>query len=72
MPSRSRTTRFRRLPRERRERHLALDTKLAVVSRAAQTMLELSQTKRSLHVEYYIVALIVFEIALAAIQLMRG
>jgi hypothetical protein len=28
-------------------------------------MLELAQTKRSLHVEYYIVALILFEIILA-------
>jgi uncharacterized Rmd1/YagE family protein len=50
---------------ELRERFLALDTKLGVVSRTARTMLELSQTKRSLHVEYYIVALILFEIVLA-------
>ena len=50
---------------ELRERFLVLDTKLGVVSRAARTMLELSQTKRSLHVEYYIVALILFEIVLA-------
>jgi len=56
---------------ELRERHLALDTKLAVVSRAAQTMLDLHQTKRSLNVEYYIVALIVFEIALALVQLLK-
>lgn len=56
---------------ELRERHGALDTKLAVVSRAAQTMLELSQTRRSLSVEYYIVALIVVEVALAVLQLTR-
>ena len=56
---------------ELRERHLALDTKLAVVTRAAQTMLELSQTKRSLSVEYYIVALIIVEVALAVLQLTR-
>ncbi len=56
---------------EVRERHLALDTKLGVVSRTAQTMLDLSQAKRSLNVEYYIVALILFEIALAVIQLLR-
>jgi uncharacterized Rmd1/YagE family protein len=56
---------------ELRERHAALDTKLAVVSRAAQTMLELSQTRRSLNVEYYIVALIVVEVALAIFQLAR-
>jgi uncharacterized Rmd1/YagE family protein len=56
---------------ELRERHLALDKKLEVVSRATQQMLELVQTKRSLHVEYYIVALIVFEIAIALIQMLR-
>jgi uncharacterized Rmd1/YagE family protein len=56
---------------ELRERHLALDKKLDVVSRAAQQMLELAQTKRSLHVEYYIVALIVVEVALALVQMFR-
>jgi uncharacterized Rmd1/YagE family protein len=56
---------------ELRERHAAIDTKLAVVTRAAQTMLELSQTRRSLSVEYYIVALIIVEVALAVIQLAR-
>jgi uncharacterized Rmd1/YagE family protein len=54
---------------ELRERYLALDTKLGVISRAAQTMLELAQTKRSLHVEYYIVALILFEIVLGILEL---
>ena len=56
---------------ELRERNLALDKKLAVVSRAAQLMLELSQTKRSLHVEYYIVALIVAEVGLALVQILK-
>ncbi|HEY1555067.1 MAG TPA: RMD1 family protein [Kofleriaceae bacterium] len=56
---------------ELRERHLALDTKLTVVARAAQTMLDLHQAKRALNVEYYIVALIVFEIGLAVIQLLK-
>jgi uncharacterized Rmd1/YagE family protein len=56
---------------ELRERHLALDTKVGVVSRAAQVMLDLSQAKRSLNVEYYIVALIVAELALAILQLLR-
>jgi uncharacterized Rmd1/YagE family protein len=56
---------------ELRERVLALERKLEVVSGAAQTMLDLHQAKRSLNVEYYIVALIVFEIALAVIQLLR-
>jgi uncharacterized Rmd1/YagE family protein len=56
---------------ELRERYLALDTKLGVVSRAARTLLELGQTKRSLHVEYYIVALILFEIVLALVEKLR-
>jgi uncharacterized Rmd1/YagE family protein len=56
---------------EIRERHLALDTKVGVVSRTAQTMLDLSQAKRSLSVEYYIVFLIVAELVLAIAQLVR-
>lgn len=56
---------------ELRERNLALDTKLGVVTRSAQIMLELSQAKRSLSVEYYIVGLIVAELALAIAQLAR-
>lgn len=56
---------------EIRERHLALDTKVGVVSRTAQTMLELSQAKRSLSVEYYIVFLIIAELVLAIAQLVR-
>lgn len=56
---------------ELRERHGALDTKLDVVSRATHTMLQLSQTKRALNVEYYILALFVLEIVLAVIQLLR-
>ncbi len=56
---------------ELRERHLVLERKLAVVSSTARTMLELHQTRRSLHVEYYIVGLIVLEIGLAIIQLAR-
>jgi uncharacterized Rmd1/YagE family protein len=56
---------------ELRERVLALERKLEVVSGAAQTMLDLHQARRSLNVEYYIVALIVFEIALALVQLLR-
>jgi uncharacterized Rmd1/YagE family protein len=56
---------------ELRERHLVLERKLAVVSSTARTMLELHQTRRSLHVEYYIVGLIVMEIALGIFQLVR-
>lgn len=54
---------------ELRERYLTLDTKLGVVSRAAQTMLELQQARRSLNVEWYIVLLIVFEVVLGLYEL---
>jgi uncharacterized Rmd1/YagE family protein len=54
---------------ELRERYLAMDTKLGVISKTAQTMLELAQAKRSLNVEYYIVALIVFEVVLGIFEL---
>jgi uncharacterized Rmd1/YagE family protein len=50
---------------EIRERHLILESKLSLVSNAARTMLELTQSRRSLNVEYWIVALIVFEVLLA-------
>jgi uncharacterized Rmd1/YagE family protein len=46
------------------ERHHALDAKLVLVSRTAQTVLDLLQNKRSLRVEWYIVFLIAVEIAL--------
>jgi len=54
---------------ELRERYLVLDTKLGVVSRAAQKMLELGQARRALRVELSIVALILFEILLAVYEL---
>ena len=54
---------------EIRERHAAIERKLAVVSNTARTMLELSQTKRSLNVEYYIVALIVMELLISLYEL---
>jgi required for meiotic nuclear division protein 1 len=54
---------------EIRERHAAIDRKLAVVTNTVRTMLELSQTKRSLNVEYYIVALIVLEVLLSLYEL---
>ena len=54
---------------ELRERYLTLDTKLGVVSRAAQTMVDLANAKRSLNVEWYIVALIVFEVVLGLYEL---
>ncbi|MEJ2645614.1 MAG: RMD1 family protein [Gammaproteobacteria bacterium] len=49
---------------ELHERHRSLDAKLDVISRTAETLLELLQTKRSLRVEWYIVILIVIEILL--------
>jgi len=56
---------------ELRERVLALERKLEVVSGAARTMLELHQARRSLNVEYYIVILIVFELGVAVVQMLR-
>lgn len=49
---------------EIRERHGVLEGKLSLVSNAARTMLELTQARRSLMVEWYIVLLILFEIVL--------
>lgn len=46
------------------ERHEAIDRKLSLISRTAETLLELLQNKRSLRVEWYIVILIVIEIFL--------
>lgn len=57
---------------EIRERHLVLESKLSLVTTAARTMLELTQARRSLNVEYYIVVLIVIEIALALYQITRS
>lgn len=50
---------------EIRERHAVLESKLSLVSNAARTMLELTQARRSLAVEYYVVLLIIFEILIA-------
>jgi required for meiotic nuclear division protein 1 len=49
---------------ELRERERALNRKLELISRTVATLLELIQNRRSLRVEWYIVALILFEIAL--------
>lgn len=54
---------------ELRERHLALERKLQVISNTAETMLDLLQTQRSLRVEWYIVILIVVEIGLTLYEL---
>ncbi len=51
------------------ERQVSLGRKLALVSRTAETALELLQNSRSLRVEWYIVALILFEIVLTLYDL---
>lgn len=49
---------------ELRERHNTLERKVSLLSQSASTLLEVLQSNRSLRVEWYIVVLIVFEIAL--------
>jgi uncharacterized Rmd1/YagE family protein len=66
---------YRRLEREFeiRERNLALERKLELISRTVETQLDLLQAKHSLRVEWYIVILIVVEILLTLYQLfVRG
>lgn len=53
---------------EIRERFAALHGKLALISRTAETALELLQNRRSLRVEWAIVGLIVFEILLTLFE----
>jgi uncharacterized Rmd1/YagE family protein len=58
---------------ETRDRHLALERKLALVSQTAETLLDLLQQSRSLRVEWYIVVLIVVEILLTVYAMLpRG
>ena len=54
---------------EIRERHTALERKLNLISRTAQTLVELLSSKHALRVEWYIVILIVFELLLTVYQL---
>lgn len=51
------------------ERHLALERKLDLISRTAETSLDLLQTQRTIRVEWYIVILIVVEIFLTLYDL---
>lgn len=62
---------YRRLEREFeiRERNLALERKLDLISRTLETQLDLLQAKHSLRVEWYIVILIVVEILLTLYEL---
>lgn len=58
---------------EIQERNHALERKLDVITRTAQTALDLAQTMRSLRVEWYIVILILLEILLTLYDLfIRG
>jgi len=54
---------------EIRDRHMALERKLELVARTAQTVLEVLQDRRNLRVEWYIVILIVVEILLTLYQM---
>jgi len=51
------------------ERHRALERKLDLIARTANTLLTLQYNRRSLRVEWYIVALIVIEILITVWQL---
>jgi uncharacterized Rmd1/YagE family protein len=58
---------------ELQERHAALEQKLGLVTRTAQTLLDTLNTRHSLRVEWYIVVLIVVEIILTLYDLfVRG
>jgi len=50
---------------EIRDRHLALERKLGLISSTAETVLELLQHNSTLRVEWYVVILIVVEILLS-------
>lgn len=54
---------------ELKDRAAALERKLALVARTAEVLMNLLQDKRSLRVEYYIVALILFEILLSLYEM---
>jgi uncharacterized Rmd1/YagE family protein len=54
---------------EIRERHDVLERKLGVISRTAETLLELIQNRHTLRVEWYIVALIVVEVLISVYKL---
>ena len=54
---------------ELRDRHLVLQQKVELVSRTAQTVLDLLHARRSLRVEWYIVALIMIEILLSLYEM---
>ncbi len=55
---------------EIRERHLALERKLNLVSHTAQTVLEVLQSRRTLRLEWYVVILILVETVVSVVQLL--
>src|SRR5262249_37311635 len=57
---------------ELRDRSRAIDQKLEIVSRTVETLLSLEQTRSSLRVEWYILALIVAELIIAGYSLLPG
>jgi uncharacterized Rmd1/YagE family protein len=57
---------------EVRERDVALERKLALISRTAETSLEVLQNRRALRVEWYIVILILVEILLMLYDMAGG
>ncbi|MGK2914681.1 MAG: RMD1 family protein [Porticoccaceae bacterium] len=50
------------------ERHVAVERKIDLISRTAETLLSILQNQRTLRVEWYIVMLIVVEIAITLIE----
>lgn len=54
---------------ELRERHLSQERKLALITRTAETVLNLLQHNSGMRVEWYIVALILFEIFLSLYEM---
>lgn len=54
---------------ELRDRYRALERKLELISRTAETVLEILQARRNLRVEWYIVILIVVEILLSLYEM---
>jgi uncharacterized Rmd1/YagE family protein len=54
---------------ELKERHLAMERKLELISRTVEILLELFQSNRSLRLEWYVVGLILLEILLSLYEI---
>jgi uncharacterized Rmd1/YagE family protein len=57
---------------EIRDRNVVLERKLDLIARSTQILLDLLQDRRTLRVEWYVVALIIFEIVLSLFQMTFG